>query len=399
MAELRIRQITPEEAATTAELIARVFPRDPSYLRLTTWYRWMLRHPDHRWDFVRVVEMDGRIVSHLLIVERQVQMRHGVLRAAGLSVVATLQEFQRRGLNRRLIEEALEYVKQAGFAISLLDGIPDYYDRYGYAVVMPKYEVRVKTASALRVEPEVEVTEVQAEEAGEWVSELKRLYDREVRSLVGPARRDETYWRWLLEKGGKLLLAKKSGKKLLAYCWIDESAAVVEEAVGEEPGAVRSLLAVLARKAKEEIAPELRLRIHPDAGFARSLLLDVGGEVVVNYPRNAGWMGRMLDLEKVLEASLPAEETKQVELCFDTDLGQVVVQVGPEGRKVQVGTCGGEAGRVKLRQDHLLQLVYGYVSAEELANRGLLEANPETVATLSKVFPRTNPVLFPRDHF
>ncbi len=398
MAALRIRSIEPEEAKRTSELIARVFPRDPSYVRLTTWYKWMLRHPDHRWEYVRVVELDGRIVSHLLLVERHIRVRHGVLKAAGLSVVATLQEFQRQGLNRKLIEEALAFASKSGFAVSLLDGIPDYYDRYGYVVVMPKYEIRVQTREALRLEREMEVLEVDARQAVDWLADISEIYSREVDGLIGPAERSEGYWSWLLQKGGKLLVAR-SGDRALAYCWIDDNPAVVEEAAGSDPSAVRSLIAVLGRKAKEAVAPEIRLNVHPDAAFGRNVVQDVGAEVGIRYPRNAGWMGRILDLVQVLRASVGWSSKERLNLCFETDLGEVGVRRGPGGVVVEPGPCAEGTERVKGKQGALLQLVFGYASVPELRERGQLQTSEKTAATLAQLFPKVNPGLFARDHF
>ena len=398
MSALRIRSIRPEEAEATAALIARVFPRDPSYVRLTTWYRWMLENPDHRWEYVRVVELDGKIVSHLLLVERKLKIRHGVLRAAGLSVVATHQDYQRRGLNRALINEALEYASQNGFALSLLDGIPDYYDRYGYAVVMPKYAVELQTVTALKAGSELEVMEVEAEKAGKWIPSLSELYERETERLTGPAKRDRAYWEWLLRKGGTLLLAKRHGS-VRGYCWLEDDSGVVEEAVGADPAGVGSLVKAVADRARAAVKPTIRFRAAPDAPFARALLLEFGGRAVVDYPRNAGWMGRLLDLGKALEAAVPSVWTEAQQLCLDTDLGKAGIEISPEGRVLTLGTCTHGAPVARLQQQHLLQLMFGYASADELRARGELEAGEKTVELLDRLFPRQLAVLFPRDHF
>ncbi len=405
MSDKRIRPADPSETQATADLIARVFARDPSYLRLTGWYRWMLRNPDHRPEYVRVVELEGRIVSHLLVVERRIQLRNGVVRAAGLSVVATLQEYQRRGLNSELILETLDFARAEGFHISLLDGIPDYYGRYGYQAVMPKYEARVPTRKGRELPSNLEVRELPLDEARGRIRELAALYEEETSELIGAAVRSHDYWAWLLERGGPILMCGAEGR-LLAYAWLgdDEDQVRVEEAGGRNPAAVSAVLKAVAEHAAERVQPEIVLYLHPNSPFARTLTLLTEAEFRTTFRPNAGWMGLVLDAEAVARAALPSEwparSSGDLVLRVDdavlriraTDRGPVVETLGPDRARQREPDA--EVGR-----DGLVQLAFGYASAAGLASLGRLKASPDVIGILSQLFPPAQPGLSVKDHF
>ncbi|WXG44862.1 MAG: GNAT family N-acetyltransferase [Promethearchaeati archaeon SRVP18_Atabeyarchaeia-1] len=75
----------------------------------------------YRKELVFVAEKDGRIVSHVQLVDRRLKVGAGVdLRVAGIANVATLKDHRGSGISTRLLTHALDIARQKGFNSSAL---------------------------------------------------------------------------------------------------------------------------------------------------------------------------------------------------------------------------------------------------------------------------------------
>lgn len=79
-----------------------------------------------------LVEQDGRIVSHVSVVERALYVGGQRLRAGYLEAVATLPDHERRGHGTAVVQAAAEFVKQAFELGALSTGRPPFYERLGW---------------------------------------------------------------------------------------------------------------------------------------------------------------------------------------------------------------------------------------------------------------------------
>jgi aminoglycoside 2'-N-acetyltransferase I len=79
-----------------------------------------------------LVEVDGRIVGHASVVERELQVDGRPLRAGYVEAVAIDPPHQRTGLGSRLMSE-IDAVIEGGFDIGALGtGSPEFYERLGW---------------------------------------------------------------------------------------------------------------------------------------------------------------------------------------------------------------------------------------------------------------------------
>jgi predicted N-acetyltransferase YhbS len=91
--------LTPEDDAAIRELLGAAFPRVPHFRRVSWWGS----RPDHR-----LLLLDGtRLVAHLSLERRVLEVGSDDVLVAGIGAVAVHPEVQRRGLGRRLTEELL----------------------------------------------------------------------------------------------------------------------------------------------------------------------------------------------------------------------------------------------------------------------------------------------------
>jgi GNAT superfamily N-acetyltransferase len=93
---------------------------------------------DWRWEEVStpfVHERDGRIVSHVGVLEMDLVCHGAVRRVGGIHAVCTLASERRRGLYRKLMEEALAWCDERYATLELSTGNPEYYEAFGFRAV------------------------------------------------------------------------------------------------------------------------------------------------------------------------------------------------------------------------------------------------------------------------
>lgn len=93
---------------------------------------------------------DGRLVSAVHVCRRPLAWNGGSLLCGGIANVATLTEYRKNGLSRRLLSLAIARMEAGGFAFSLLGtGVPDHYARLGWEVIhLPRFQVSIPAGPA-----------------------------------------------------------------------------------------------------------------------------------------------------------------------------------------------------------------------------------------------------------
>ena len=60
----------------------------------------------------RVCVIDGKIVSHIRVSDRAIQIGPSVIRLGGIGMVATLPEYRHRGYASALMQDSIEYMEE-----------------------------------------------------------------------------------------------------------------------------------------------------------------------------------------------------------------------------------------------------------------------------------------------
>jgi predicted GNAT family N-acyltransferase len=261
---------------------------EPFYLKDPT-YR-----PEHSW----VVEEDGRLLAHLRVFDRTVRVGGTELRVAAIGNVITAPDQRGRGYAGRLLEAMLQELPTEGFAYSLLRAYRSaLYERYGWAPLEEEFvraELRPFEPHSVTITPFTDAD----------LSEVMRFYEETNAERTGPTIRSPEYWRgqleWLEEDRDGFLLARTEDATLAGYvrsrARLDDVAEILE--LGLRMGAVkvgRTLLWAAARRCGHRIQgnlpASLRTLLRPDQ---------------TQITKEAGLMGRVLDLEGVAAALKPA---------------------------------------------------------------------------------------------
>jgi ribosomal protein S18 acetylase RimI-like enzyme len=147
-------------------------------------------HPER----VRVGLLNGRIVSHVVILHRAAYVGSKVISIAGVTAVATHPAHQREGYGTRVMQDALRLIKQQGYDLAMLTTrVPRFFERLGFREV-PKFDGYECPASALaRLEVSADYSVRQLDYNRDWRA-IAAIYGSYSSGITGMQVRDARFW-------------------------------------------------------------------------------------------------------------------------------------------------------------------------------------------------------------
>lgn len=398
---VRLRHASADELQKIAQLSARAFTRE--YATRAKFFFERLTGPRARPKLARVLEAEGVPVASVRIQDHKVQLGAAVLRLGGIADVGTDPDHRRHGYASRLMRDCVRFMTAEGYDISLLFGLQDFYDRFGYATAMAGTSLTLSAADAAKAPRLWRGRPFRGLDA----PAVKRLFRSMGRAIWCNVARDNSDWDFRKNRFDHARVITGKGGKVVAYSVfaLDAGTLNVTEvgAVGDA-AVYGSLLRDLAETAKSERATQLRLHLPPDHPLAL-YLTDYGISFSLQYPRNGGGMARILNLESCIKKMLP-EWSLQLQaagfhqaLSFNlkTDLGRVNLRCG-RGR-IRLGSAVASSLQVRLPQSRLTQLLLGYQPPDFVLSKPDVRVAGELRPLLRVLFPQRYAFLWPHDHF
>jgi GNAT superfamily N-acetyltransferase len=377
-----------------------------------TWATWMRSHPyasdPRRWLFVEEAA-GGRVVAALCQLPWRLQYDGVPLRSGEMGVVGTLEEYRGRGLQRALAARFDELLREGGFLLSHIQGIPFFYRQFGYEYALPlEAWVRVE----LYLVPELRADEGPGATVRlatlDDLPALMRLYDHAGTTLGVGALRDEAEWQFLMGKGletevGAETWVVEAPPGLIAgyfRTWFQgfgEGLICGESSLLSADGAMAALRH-LKRLAEARDKPYIRLNLPRDSALVR-IGLALGGSPWEAY----AWQVRIPDPAALLRAIAPALEGRLaaspyagLTRAFTINLYRRGITLRFEaGRLTAVEEGAGGGGDLRLPPQLLAPLLLGHRSLEELHHLFPdASAGREAAPLVATLFPRFESFLY-----
>jgi len=332
-------------------------------------------------------------IARLWIVDRQMRIGPCPVLTAGIAGVGTDPEYRGQGLSRRVLEASLELMRREGYDASMLFGIQDFYHKFGFATCFPERQLLLDTRDAERAEKQLAIRSMRPDD----LPHITRLYNRDNVERTASVVRDNT-WRGFamgsdfgVETDTKVVLNAQGriGGYVVCDKTLDRCRAA--EVGGRTEAVFSTILHFLARRSVQLRREEISLALPIDHLFAR-YCKSYGCREQTRFIRNAGPMGRIIQLQPFLEKILPVlaerwgQQNRERALALSTDIGTSVLH-WRRGRLATNKTAGKSALNVRVGQDALMLLAMGYHTADDLRTRGALNANKEALAILARLFP------------
>jgi predicted acetyltransferase len=336
---------------------------------------------------------EGKSVSRLWIIDRQMRIGAGVVSVAGIAGVGTNHEHRNRGLAIRVLRRSLKLMRKQGYDTSVLFGTQDFYHRVGFATCFPEHDFSVDTRVAEGVRSALKTRPMKPSD----LVAVRKIYEHQNQTATATVVRDRTWLRFPMGSGfdktgaTEVVYAPGTVGKVLGYVLYDETeercrAAEVGGSGAQVQGAIIRFLGQRAVQLKRERVSASVASAHPFSVYCRSL----GCHDETRYPANGGPMGRIIDLPGFLagiapELALrwPDGAPKQISLqCEDGGAtltkrrGVVTVKAGTSGRSLRVKDAA-----------LMMQLAMGFRHADDAIGAGTLSGTRPQLALARELFP------------
>ncbi|MEA4884816.1 MAG: GNAT family N-acetyltransferase [Clostridia bacterium] len=363
--------------------------------------------------------VDGKEITRLIIHRREMRVGSAVVRIGGIGNVVTKPSFRRHGHARELLSESIRLMGSMGFDVSILFGIPYFYDRFGYTSVIGDYRIEIPTGGGEQAMTYCEVLSMSPDD----VPAIIGMYNSDNSRRTGSLVRQLSTWTvfrlgsdWDIPSAA---VVAKSGGKVVGYAAYDDvpDHVNVTEVVGAGGDVYSTFIKYFADMAVRRRAASVAFLAPPDhafAGFARRY----GCTSHIAFPNCRDGMGRIINLRATFEKLLPELNARLAGagrlplpamsgvLRISTDIGDLDLLV--DGANLQLGPAPVDAlhadWELKIDQGQLLALVMGFRSVDDVLHEARIRlagagTGGQGEALLNAIFPMGYPHLHPSDRF
>lgn len=361
---------------------------------------------------------DGTLLAGYEIFERYMHIGESHVRTGCIGGVVADPRYRMQGVATTMLRDAIAFATVRGHSLLLLDGIANFYHRFGFVDIFDRTDHAIRLDSIPQDPPAgYSIQPVTASTA----PILLDLYERHYRTYTGSFTRTLAQQEWRLQLTGNnpriLALAPNGNAEgyLIPSRQADQSLAV-EVAASTWPAAL-ALLQHHARlvAASSEPSDHIYWPLPPDA-TTTYLLADhltlpslpadmdpvrawaMRGETYMLRP--AGWMARLVSLRHLLQALAPELERRWRRSRVPW-VGPFILTVGDETCALDVrddgisllDTLPDNLPTVTITQQYFTQLLFGYRSITYIAAR-MAEAGHRIPAALLPALA----IMFPPGH-
>jgi len=361
--------------------------------------------PDH----TRVAIAQNRVVSVVHLGPRTIRFGPVTVSAMTIGPVGTHNRYMRRGYAAAVMQDASRYMKEQGVLIAYLQGIPDFYYRFGYYPYLAQGTVTVPRAAAGRESTPGRLRRMTRQD----VAAVKKIYDTATDSRLCAAVRERPLWEWVIAHARHNTMFRKPRVildhrgRLCGHVLSNrhDDTNIVEIVVRQDEASCRVALGALARMARRVESKEIKLRLPWDDALAVFLRHCVGATFSLRPHPTGGALMKIVDFPTLMRRLCPLFTLRwkaarafpsTCRFTLESELGAVGMILGR--RTVQVaeavrGPC------VRIPQRWLSGLLTGYFGIPEIAARKGTRIPLRLLSVLETLFPAGWPFVYIADDY
>ena len=405
---------TSEERERHCRFADQAFSQQPSPESARYWHEFVTTMPGYRPEQLRGAFRHDEQLGSYFLHERTMHVGTARLLTGCIGAVVTYPEHRHQGVATALMHDAIDYAQAHDYSVLLLDGIPRFYERYGYDDIFDVSVQDIDRAAILAQPPSLlHLRPVGLEDAGHIVT----LYDRHFGPLTGSFTRTVE---WQLHRlrfrsaDNPLWLAVDASGAPRGYLALQGGTERFEaqELAADTWAAALALLQHHAHLLEGQDAPRtLRYRLPPCTEVLYDMIdaLQVPDTTHWRHPPEAwairnqayhhrftGWMARLVSLRLLAQALLPEWQARWRQSLarwsgtISLMVGQDTCSLHFDNAHLQLTDVPEGPISVRLSPQRFTQLVFGYRPVASIL-RQEAQTLPDAIATVLKV-------LFPCGH-
>ena len=319
---------SPKDRCEALDAIVRAFTHPQGMERHMTQSLWRgeVFNPAH----TRVTVADGRVVSAVTMAPRMMRFGPVGIPAMTIGPVGTHDHYRKRGYSAAAMNDASDYMAREGCMLAYLQGIPDYYYRFGYYPFMAPSHVKFNRDAARKQSLPGRLRAMTARD----IPVIRKIYGKVTAGRIGPAKRDKAVWGWLLGPGtktwlfvGPKVILDGDGKEC-GYLTMDAKGALRIREIVVDPSekSIRAALGAVTREARRRESREVTLPLPWDDSLAVFVRQCVGAEFTMHSNATGGPVLKIVNLPALMQALESADPQERIWAAQTTgDLGQAAL--------------------------------------------------------------------------
>ncbi len=362
-----------------------------------------LSDPAYKPDQRLLVKVDGRVVSHVHLTERQIRCGSVVLPMNGVMWVGTLPEYRGLGFAQNLMRLADDRARETGAVLqTLTTGMPRFYRPLGWGTCG-----RQTVGQILSRNLPQSTDGVIEGRSGFWhvrpwrqveLNDLMELYDLQYNGTTGTVLRSEDYWRWMIgRKYAHVIWVACQGETVRGYAFVKDHKILELAHHPAYPQALRSLLGRVRAEALERAYPEVH--VHAPAHHPVLDVVRASGKVIDRdeYDGSAS-MYHTPNIDRFLELILPelarraseAGNSAPVELGLNVGDRRWLLHL--EGERSRIDPDKLSRRHLTLSPATLVRLLMGHIGVDRAATEAGFESSTGTALDAARVLFPPRPI-------
>ena len=358
-----------------------------------------INDPVYRPDQRILAKVDGRIVSHLHLTERNMRFGSVTMPVNGIMWVGTLPEFRGMGFAQNLMRLASERGKESGAVVQVLTtGMPRFYHGLGWGICGRQTIAQTMSRSLPQVSDGV-VDGRAAWHVRPWrqveLGDLMSLYEQQYARTTGSVVRSEEYWRWMIgRRYAHVIWVACLGESVKGYAFIKDHKILEIAFDPAYPQALRSLLGRVRAEALERAYPEVSVAAPADHPVIEAIRAASGRVFDQDIHEGSASMYHIPDVGRFLKAILPeldrrvaeADAALPLELGISTEDDRFMIHI--QGKHSRVEPDKLSRRHLTLSAPALVRLLMGHTDIDVCASDDSFVASTATALEAARIlFP------------
>ena len=380
------------------DLIGKVFSGWQGYFLCRDVWRNRLFWGKYDWDASRIGLIDGGVVTHWGVWGYDMRIGGAHVSVGGVGVVATHADYRKKGLMARTARASIDAMREMGYDMTMLFGIDDYYDKFGYVRAWSEVDYKAKIRDLPREKPDAALPRFALRQR----DGVDRIYNRENSVFTGTAVRP-TYIR-------DRDLIRHDG-----YLWRDRRGETVGYVVvvsegesfccSDHGGDVEQVLRAVARIGRQRGHKEVRFSgLSYDSPLCKRLRRG-NCRAEIEFKKCGGAMINTLNLNSVLR-KVSGELSRRLKRSHLADWRGEILVTDPRDKALLVIADS----RVKVSDpkrtkhsirggEEIAQLIIGTDESDEIVESGRIRLTGDARELARVLFPNQHPTLAPWDWY
>ena len=351
-----------------------------------------------------LVKVDGRVVSHVHLTDREIRLGSVRLAMNGVMWVGTLPEYRGLGFAQNLMRLADGRARETGAAVqALTTGMPQFYRPLGWGVCGRQSFGQTLSRNL----PQVSDGIVEGK-GGFWhvrpwrqveLNDLMRLYDAQFGQTTGSVIRSEDYWRWMIgRRYAHVIWVACQGETVRGYAFVKDHRILEIATDAAHPQALKALLGRVRDEAFERAYPQVIAHAPSDHPVIEAFLQASGKLVDQEEWEGSTSMYHIPNLERFLAATMPelASRANAAGVALPLELG---LNVGDrrwllhvEGEKSKVEPDKLSRRHLTLTPPALVRLLMGHTDIQRAVEEDGVESSTGTALDAARMLFPARPV-------